>query len=56
MHIILQAAFPLYCGLLFMSVQKALIALLSTAWFSNLPTQAPTAGHLGCFLFVCYYK
>lgn len=56
MHIILQAAFPLIdCGHLFMSIQKALTVFLKAAWFPNLPTQAPRAGPLGHFQFVCYY-
>lgn len=51
----------LFCKLLnrlwasFMSIQKALTIFLKTAWFPNLPTQAPRAGPLGHFQFVCYY-
>lgn len=41
MHIILQTAFPL--NILLASFH------VNTAWVSNLPTQAPRAGHLGCF-------
>lgn len=43
----------IYCRPLFMSIRKAHLFFLTTAWFPNLPTQAPDAG---CFQFACCYK